>query len=318
MAAVVASKVKRQRQAALEAKGGAANPADQILIQRRAATASKEAAQKRALTQYYTQLDKGENEDGVYQASGSANIILYVGLGMISIGLVITFVGLGDKGFRTLELKLIGPSLVGCGVFFALLRVLFCTVPSCCRACCKCCRKTEDTEELIYATDDPPPKTGYAVGNSTNMSATYTDSRKVGPTNGVQKSGRTKSGKAKNDRVEEAEIDGDFQNKTLKSAKPRKDRDSKGGTASGSGSGGAAAKPISYDTYSTDTSSQFSVDIVEVAPRGLELEETGDKSKNNPLQTPTAQQEDGGESAVEENGTEIVLNASRLQVESEK
>ena len=27
-----------------------------------------------------------------------------------------------------------------------------------------------------------------------------------------------------------------------------------------------------------------------------------------------AQQEDGGESAVEENGTEIVLNASRLQV----
>ena len=100
----------------------------------------------------FFQLDKGENEDGVYQASGSANIILYVGLGMISIGLVITFVGLGDKGFRTLELKLIGPSLVGCGVFFALLRVLFCTVPSCCRACCKCCRKTEDTEELIYAT----------------------------------------------------------------------------------------------------------------------------------------------------------------------
>ena len=85
-------------------------------------------------------------------ASGSANIILYVGLGMICIGLVITFVGLGDKGFRTLELKLIGPSLVGCGVFFALLRVLFCTVPSCCRACCKCCGKTEDKEELIYAT----------------------------------------------------------------------------------------------------------------------------------------------------------------------
>ena len=100
----------------------------------------------------FFQLDKAENEEGVYQASGSANIILYVGLGMISIGLVITFVGLGEKGFRTLELKLIGPSLVGCGVFFALLRVLFCTVPSCCRACCKCCRKSEDTEELIYAT----------------------------------------------------------------------------------------------------------------------------------------------------------------------
>ena len=72
---------------------------------------------------------------------------------MISIGLIITFVGLGDKGFRTLELKLIGPSLVGCGAFFAILRVLFCTVPSCCRACCKCCRKKpDDTEELIYGT----------------------------------------------------------------------------------------------------------------------------------------------------------------------
>jgi hypothetical protein len=70
-----------------------------------------------------------------YDDSGSANVILYIGLGMVAIGLVITFVGLGDKGFKTLELKLIGPSLVGCGVFFALLRILFCTVPSCCSGC---------------------------------------------------------------------------------------------------------------------------------------------------------------------------------------
>ena len=38
--------------------------------------------------------------DGVYRASSSANVVLYVGLCMISIGLVITFVGVGDKGFR--------------------------------------------------------------------------------------------------------------------------------------------------------------------------------------------------------------------------
>ena len=62
---------------------------------------------------------------------------------------VITFVGIGDKGFRTLELKLVGPSLVGCGLFFSLLRILFCTVPSCCRTCCKCCRKTEDKQVLL-------------------------------------------------------------------------------------------------------------------------------------------------------------------------
>ena len=96
------------------------------------------------------QLDHLEGEDGVYTASGSANVVLYVGLGMICIGLVITFVGLGDKGFKTLELKLIGPSLVGCGVFFALLRILFCTLPSCCKGCMRCCKKKqEDKEQLM-------------------------------------------------------------------------------------------------------------------------------------------------------------------------
>jgi len=247
-------------------------------------------------------LDKSDNEDGVYVASGSANIILYVGLGMICIGLVITFVGLGDKGFRTLELKLIGPSLVGCGVFFALLRVLFCTVPSCCRACCKCCGKTEDKEELIYATDDPPPKTGYVVSNNSNMSAgTHPGNKRVGPTdsaasgNGGRSSThhpRQKSGKAVSDKSEESETaDGEFKNKTIKSSSLQ---DSKNAS---NGSGGA--KPISYDTYSTDTSSQFSVDIVEV--------------------TPTSQNMELKEQIINEtNGKEIVLNASRLQVESEK
>lgn len=95
------------------------------------------------------QIDQLDGEDGIYRASSSANVVLYIGLGMVAIGLVITFVGLGDKGFRTTELKMIGPSLVGCGVIFTLLRILFCTVPSCCRACLKCCKKNEDTKKLI-------------------------------------------------------------------------------------------------------------------------------------------------------------------------
>jgi len=309
MAAVVASKVKRQRQLAEQQKNADGTPVpgpESQLIQRRAASASREAAERRKLSQYYSQLDKSDNEDGVYQASGSANIILYVGLGMICIGLVITFVGLGDKGFRTLELKLIGPSLVGCGVFFALLRVLFCTVPSCCRACCKCCRKTEDKEELIYATDDPPPKTGYVVSNNSNMSAgTHPGNKRVGPTdsaasgNGGQPrssthhQSRSKSGKAVSDKSEESETaDGEFKNKTIKSSSLQ---DSKNAS---NGSGGA--KPISYDTYSTDTSSQFSVDIVEVTPTSQTMELKEQQIIN------------------ETNGKEIVLNASRLQVESEK
>ena len=85
--------------------------------------------------------------------------------------------------------------------------------------------------------------------------------------------------------------DGDsfFRSRTIKtSTKPQGE--------SNSGGSGGGAKPISYDTYSTDTSSQFSVDIVEVAPRGLELEDTKTKEQHQ----------------------EVVLNASRLQVESEK
>ena len=34
---------------------------------------------------------------------------------MVGLGLLITIIALGEKGFRTLGLKLIGPSLVGCG-----------------------------------------------------------------------------------------------------------------------------------------------------------------------------------------------------------
>ena len=90
------------------------------------------------------------NNGDKFEGGGSANVILYVGLGMVCIGLVITFVGIGDKGFQTLELKLIGPSLVGCGVFFALLRILFCTVPACCAGCMSCCsKKKEDKENLL-------------------------------------------------------------------------------------------------------------------------------------------------------------------------
>ena len=87
-------------------------------------------------------------------------MILYIGLAMISFGLLITFLGLGEgtSGFKTTEMKLIGPSLVGCGVFFAVLRILFCTVPSCCRsmfACC-CCRNSEDAEKLVQVDEKVP------------------------------------------------------------------------------------------------------------------------------------------------------------------
>ena len=47
------------------------------------------------------------------ESGGREYIMLYVGLGMAAIGLVISFVGLGDKGFKTIKLRLVVPSLLG-------------------------------------------------------------------------------------------------------------------------------------------------------------------------------------------------------------
>lgn len=150
MAGVVASKVRKQRaKDALNLKGDGDDEA-----RKKQAKIPVGPGGVRQLPQQNSRRRNRalhQNPDGSFESGGSANVILYVGLGMISVGLVITFVGLGEKGFKTLELKLIGPSLVGCGVFFALLRVLFCTVPSCCRSCMKTFRKTEDAEKLLKA-----------------------------------------------------------------------------------------------------------------------------------------------------------------------
>jgi hypothetical protein len=71
------------------------------------------------------------------ESGGSEYIMLYVGLGMAAIGLVISFVGLGDKGFKTIELRLVGPSLLGCGWFLPFLQVLYCTLSGACKTCWK-------------------------------------------------------------------------------------------------------------------------------------------------------------------------------------
>ena len=55
-------------------------------------------------------------------------MLLYLGLGLVTMGLVITLVGVGDKGFTTFELKLLGPGLVSCGGVMFLVRLLVCTV----------------------------------------------------------------------------------------------------------------------------------------------------------------------------------------------
>ena len=44
----------------------------------------------------------------------------------MSVGLIITFLGLGSRGFRALEVKLLGPGLVGAGMMCVLIRIIFC------------------------------------------------------------------------------------------------------------------------------------------------------------------------------------------------
>lgn len=69
-----------------------------------------------------------DDEDllGVLRGPSSfANAFLYVGLGTVAIGLVIAFVGTGEKGFKTNELRLIGPSLIGKFLFLNFLSFLF-------------------------------------------------------------------------------------------------------------------------------------------------------------------------------------------------
>lgn len=61
-------------------------------------------------------LGSSDDDDiiGVLRGPSSfANAFLYVGLGTVALGLVIAFVGTGEKGFKTLELRWIGPSLIG-------------------------------------------------------------------------------------------------------------------------------------------------------------------------------------------------------------
>ncbi|XP_071443663.1 uncharacterized protein [Hetaerina americana] len=76
---------------------------------------------------------------GGFRAGGAASALLYVGLGTVAVGLVISFVGLGEKGFKTLELRMIGPGLIVGGLLLCLLRVFLCTCcppplppPQCC------------------------------------------------------------------------------------------------------------------------------------------------------------------------------------------
>ena len=75
---------------------------------------------------------------------------------MIAVGLVITVVGLGDKGFHSLELKLVGPIIVVCGGVLACVRILMCTLPhtQCGKRWCVCWVGEGGDKEKLLRTEN--------------------------------------------------------------------------------------------------------------------------------------------------------------------
>ena len=58
--------------------------------------------------------------------SSKSDVILWLGLAVLVTGTVISFIGLGEKGFRTRQLRLLGPILVCSGLSLCAIRIALC------------------------------------------------------------------------------------------------------------------------------------------------------------------------------------------------
>jgi len=82
--------------------------------------------------------DEDDSSNAIRQrgeVSAAVNTVLYVGLGTTALGLVISFVGTGEKGFLSPQLRLVGPSLLCAGLLCCLFRVLLCLCLCHCGQC---------------------------------------------------------------------------------------------------------------------------------------------------------------------------------------
>ena len=60
------------------------------------------------------QVENKEEQDGgqVEEDAGGGHTVLYIGLGLVAVGLVISCVGLGERGFLTVELQVVEPDII--------------------------------------------------------------------------------------------------------------------------------------------------------------------------------------------------------------
>lgn len=63
------------------------------------------------------------------QQGAAANTLLYVGLCSVALGLIIAFVGTGEKGFKTVQLRFIGPGMIVIGMCCCAIRIMLCFCP---------------------------------------------------------------------------------------------------------------------------------------------------------------------------------------------
>lgn len=94
------------------------------------------------------------------EVSAAVNTVLYAGLGTTALGLVISFVGTGEKGFLSPELRLVGPSLLCAGLLCCLFRVLLCLCLCRCGQCrWRFCHVASEKKEKVRKTEARPAGT---------------------------------------------------------------------------------------------------------------------------------------------------------------
>lgn len=60
------------------------------------------------------------------KTAAAIDMLMWIGLVILMMGMIISFVGLGEKGFRTHELRLVGPILSGFGLALCIFRIGLC------------------------------------------------------------------------------------------------------------------------------------------------------------------------------------------------
>ena len=94
-------------------------------------------------------------------------MVLYLGLGMVMVGLVITGVGLGEKGFKSIEFKVVGPVIVSSGGILGAVRILACLVPY------YRSKKSDSQEQKKQPVENARPKTGLEHFENREIELSY-------------------------------------------------------------------------------------------------------------------------------------------------